>query len=363
MNDRYIINNREYSKNELTTFVEFQLNQKKIADWERNFFEFILSWVSTDESIIIRTSGSTGYPKEIQFSKMQLIRSAERTLDYFKLKQGQNILLCLPVQYIAGMMMIVRAFVGNLNLITTSPKNLKIQNIIETIDFTAMVPLQIQKLLEENQDFNKIKKIIIGGTQLSSEIAKKFKKYFKGKAWETYGMTETITHVAVKELDIHSQSQPFQALPGITFSTDSRECLIIKDTLLHDAPIITNDRVDLISNSCFHLIGRLDYVINSGGIKVQPEEIETLLAQHIKGKFCISAFADEHFGEIVVLVLEKGSASEKLKIKIQAIPSYYRPKKLVELGKMPLTRTGKIDRLKIKSLLIGKTLINLTDTL
>ena len=216
------------------------------------------------------------------------------------------------------------------------------------IDFAAMVPLQIEKLIDQPTILNKITKIIIGGAPINSSAISELLKIYKGKAWETYGMTETITHVAVKEINI---SNVFHALSGIHFSQDNRNCLIINDTLIQPTPLITNDHIELLSETSFRLLGRYDNVINTGGIKVQPEELEAKLSTYINGNYCITSMPDEKLGEIVLLVIEKDAVKINIEKGLTTIDNYQRPKRIIEIEKIPLLANGKIDRMTIKKMI------------
>jgi o-succinylbenzoate---CoA ligase len=352
MTGSYFINHKAYSLPQLLTYASELLNHEDATDWEKDLGGFILDWFSSGEYVSIRTSGSTGIPKEIRLSKIKMLHSAERSLAFFDIKPGENALLCLPVKYIAGMLMVVRAFAGELNLITRSPQQIQLDSIAGTIHFTAMVPLQVEKLINEKQDLDKINKLIIGGAALSFGLAKKIKSAFKGGVWETYGMTETITHVAVKKINEGSGAL-FQALPGISFSTDYRGCLVISDPLLQEQSILTNDNVTLFSPTSFRLLGRYDNIINSGGIKVQPEELERILSSHVKMNFCISSVPDDRLGQLIVLVVEKGADVDLINKAILQIEAYRRPKKIIELEIFPISSNGKPDLRKVKEL-IGK---------
>lgn len=347
MNNSYFINHKEYTQAELTTHAENQLIQSRLAEWERDLYSFIVQWFSETEFVQIYTSGSTGSPKEIKIAKERMLRSAKRTLQYFEVKPFENILLCLSVKYIAGMMMVVRAFAGSLNLITLPAQQFRLNNLKDSIDFASMVPLQMERLLNEHQNLDGMRKLLLGGTPVSPSLAKKLRASFKGQIWETYGMTETITHVAVRK--INEEAQIFHGLPGIAFSMDDRECLVIADHLISDCPVLTNDRIELLSTTSFRLLGRFDNVINSGGIKIQPEEVERLFESFIEGRFCITSIADEMLGEIVVLVVEKGANANLIRKAVSAIDNIYqRPKKVVELEQIPLTSNGKIDYKAVK---------------
>ncbi len=345
MTETFIINHKEFTKPELIVYAEEQVSRNDIPEWRKDLYAFIKIWLSDVETISINTSGSTGQAKKILFTKLQMIRSAQRTLKYFDIKPFNKALLCLSVNYIAGVMMVVRAFTGKLNLIISPSDDI---NISETIHFAAMVPLQVEKLLNSNAILCNYKKIIIGGTAISSQLSEKIIKEFNGKVWETYAMTETLTHVAVKEIVANSFNHPFQALPGVTFSKDVRDCLVIHDPMIQSESLITNDRIELLTETSFHLLGRADNVINSGGIKIQPEEIERVLMPYISGKYCISSISDNIFGEIVVLVVEKRANSNQLLDTINKIEKFHRPKRIIEIADIPVNANGKIDRMKVK---------------
>ncbi len=350
MNEKYLLNHKEYSQVGLITHAENQLKLLELADWERDLFSFVVQWFSATEFVSIYTSGSTGTPKEIRIPKISMRRSAKRTLQFFDVKPLENSLLCLPVKYVAGMMMVVRAFVGSLNLITLPAQHLQVSSVKDKIGFAAMVPLQIERLLDEHQNLEPISKLILGGTPVSQGLTEKIKTSFKGQVWETYGMTETVTHVAVRKIE--DEAQVFQALPGISFSIDDRECLTITDPFIQDQPALTNDRVELLSETSFRLLGRLDNVINSGGIKIQPEELERLFERYIDGRFCITSMPHETFGQIVVLVAEEGADMDRIRQGINTLQSYLRPKKILELDHIPVTRNGKIDVKAVKDSII-----------
>lgn len=350
MDDTYYLNDVCYSKSELLKYATKIIHEDFAPVWEKELYQFISEWFSAKKAINIYTSGSTGSPKKIILQKSDIVKSASRSLSYFGLNPGENVLLCLPVKYIAGMLMVIRAFTGKLNLITISPQQFDIRYIDSQIQFAALVPLQLEKALENPVQLNKIKKIIIGGAMLSANLSEKLISSYTGTAWETYGMTETITHIAIKEVSPHKNDR-FITLPGITINTDTRGCLIINDPLIQKQPIVTNDMAELITNTSFKLLGRIDSIINSGGIKIQPEKLEEQLSASITQKFCISSVPDPKLGELIVLVIEKGADHNLLNHAISRIEIYTRPKKIIEVNSIPLKNNGKIDRLAIKKLI------------
>ena len=349
MNNKYSINHRKYTKDEIIILAESQSKRLDTPEWERDLYAFITDWFSPTEYMAIHTSGSTGIPKEILISKTKMIGSAARTLRYFDVKPNENILLCLPVTYIAGMMMVVRAFTGSLNLITLPPQQMQLSNIKEELGFAAFVPLQMDKLLNEGQNLGFMRKIILGGSPVSAVLEDKIRTSFTGQIWETYGMTETITHVAVRK--IKDDVRIFFALPGISFSEDDRGCLVIDDPYLLDSPLHTNDNVELLSPTSFRLLGRMDHVINSGGIKVIPEKLESLMSPYVQGHFCITSLPDEVLGEMIVLVVEKGTDMLRIMQGIDTLKTYHKPKKVFELDQIPINQHGKIDVREVKQII------------
>jgi o-succinylbenzoate---CoA ligase len=314
-------------------------------------YNFIIQWFSPIETITIYTSGSTGKPKEIQLLKTDMIKSAIRSNTFFELKPFNNVLLCLPVKYIAGLLMVIRAFEGKMNLLTISPQNIVLNSLDGPINFAALVPIQVDKLISKPLKISKIEKIIIGGAPVSKSLSKLIVKNYKGKAYETYGMTETITHIAIKEINSNFENNTFNAVPNVHFSIDERNCLIINDSLIQPKPLITNDHVELISETSFKLLGRYDNIINTGGIKVQPELIEEKLSNYINGKFCISSIPDDTLGQLVVLVVEKTINNASIDNAFASLSNYQRPKKIIEIEKIPLLSNGKIDRIKLRHII------------
>jgi len=353
------LNNQEYSKSKL--LIQSKKSYKTL--WEQAFWNFIKTWLDDKNYIEVKTSGSTGTPKMIRLEKKRMIASAKATGKFFGLNPNDKALLCLPCDYIAGKMMVVRAMVLGLDLYLVEPTgNPLASNLIQNINFQfgAMIPLQVLNSLENKPtQFNQIEKVIIGGGVVDNHLLEKLQTT-KNQCFATYGMTETITHVAVKTLNGENKSEVYQALEKVDFLQDKRDCLIIDAPYLSDNQIITNDIVKLYSKSSFEWLGRFDNVINTGGIKVNPEKIEAKLADFIKTEFFIAAEADEKLGEKVVLIIEKiiekeGEINfELLKQQFQTILSKFEmPKKIYSLPKFERTETGKIQRKRTLSLLFN----------
>jgi O-succinylbenzoic acid--CoA ligase len=308
-----------------------------------------VDWLSDDEHIALHTSGSTGKPKEIQLPKTAMYESAVRTAVFFKLSEGDSALLCLPIRYIAGKMMLVRALVLGLDLDIIPPKT-KL-HIEKNYTFTALVPLQA------NASFDllcKFKTVLIGGAPIPTELRKSIGKTHS-HCIETYGMTETLTHVATRI--IKDADKPFKAMPGIGFSTDENGCLVIEVPYLPLSPIVTQDIVSLEDDDTFKLLGRRDWVINSGGMKIFPEALEEILAPYMKFPFFFTTMPDEELGEKLVLLTE-APASKKAAIMTIAqqhlgTNKYHIPKAVICIAGFKYTAAGKLDRLASQKVAIG----------
>jgi O-succinylbenzoic acid--CoA ligase len=224
-----------------------------------------------------------------------------------------------------------------LDLKVVEPSSNPLKNIDETIDFAAMVPLQLVNSLN---DLDQVKTLIVGGGRVNLKLVEKLQNV-STQVYETYGMTETLTHVAIKPLNGPDKSNIFSALDGIRFDLDSRECLVIHATALNPEPIITNDLVDLINENSFRWLGRYDNVINSGGVKIIPEVVEAKLASVILNRrFFITGVADESLGEKVVLVVE----GKKIDISRDSLDKFEEPKEIYFIPKFVETESGKVNR-------------------
>ena len=301
IHEKFKLNGYGYSNEELKE-VAYSLI-KEGEDFEKDIGDFLLDWLSPDLQLTVRTSGSTGIPLGIALKKQHMVNSAKVTGEYFQLEAGDRVLLCLSPQYIAGKMMLVRAMVLGLELDFVAPTSRPLDGVNKSYKFCAMVPLQLESSINK---LNQIQTVIVGGASVSSQLIKLIANS-NTKIFETYGMTETITHVAVRPLnqyDTKSKFGAFKILPDITISQDDRKCLVINAPNITDDPVITNDIVELISEKEFLWQGRFDNVINSGGIKLIPEQIEQKLSSLIPSRFFVSALPDLKLGQKLVLVVE-----------------------------------------------------------
>lgn len=356
-----IISGKNYPENELVDYARNQISGKSNLPWERSFYQFILDWLSDTDFISIKTSGSTGIAKLMEIEKEKMIKSAQLTGQFFNLKKNNSALLCLPLDFIAGKMMVVRAFVLGLNLIPLEPSGNPMENLTEFFDFAAMTPMQVFNTLKRKDGENKlnqVRNLIIGGGEINQSLLKKISA-LKNNLYHTYGMTETLTHIALKKLNGNGPDPYFDALPGVKFEQDDRSCLIILAPHLSENKFITNDIVDLKNDQSFNFIGRFDNVINSGGIKISPETIESKLSSIIQNRFIIAGLADDQLGQKVILIIER---KEKIFIDYAKVglSKYEIPKQVYFLDHFPETENGKIIRQEvIKSLLRNNSDIHL----
>ena len=344
MNDFHIdlkLNGKSFgSKDELLQF------SKTISSSTLSFFS---EWFDSNDFVIIQTSGSTGRPKQIQLKKTFMVNSALATGSYFKLPENTNALLCLSTDYIAGKMMLVRALVLGWHLDIVEPSSHPLNGIEKTYDFCAMVPLQLYNSIDK---LASIKKLIVGGGVVSHNLQQKISK-LKTEIFATYGMTETITHIAVKKLNnsnattSETKESFYKTLPSIKISRDNRGCLIIDAPNISDAIINTNDLVELISESEFKWLGRYDTIINSGGVKLIPEQVEEKLNAIIDSRFFVAGVADSVLGEKLILVVESEKENDvvsKAIKNLKTVSKFEIPKEIYFMEKFVETETKKIDR-------------------
>ncbi|MDY8136203.1 AMP-binding protein [Aquimarina sp. 2201CG5-10] len=357
IHDKFAIN-QQLADNELLKRIAYNF-VKEGEVYEQEAGSFLLDWLNDKDYILVNTSGSTGTPKRIKVYKQHMINSAKATGKFFKVEESTTALLCLSAGYIAGKMMLVRAMVLGWKIDMVPPRTNPLDTLYKQYDFCAMVPLQLDNSLNR---LHLIKKLIVGGGNVSENL-KELVQGIKTKVFETYGMTETVTHIAARRVNPKKKDKKdakyFKALPNITLSTDDRDCLVIKAPQLNDETIVTNDIVTLKTYKKFIWKGRYDNVINSGGIKLYPEEIETKLQQLIGQRFFIAGIADDALGQKVVLIVERDYdkiAYLTLKEALHSLKSmskYEIPKDIFFISQFIETETGKIQRNKTLELVLS----------
>lgn len=349
-----ILNGKQFSPEKIQARNAEITTNSSVPEWEKELYFFLNEWFSDSDFVLAQTSGSTGEPKPIELPKSVMRKSAERTIEYFGLQKNDRLLLSLPCRYIAGKMMIVRAIVGQMNLIPVDPSTDFEFLDHETFDFGAMVPNQVFKLLEQTSGAEKlqnIRNLLVGGSAISSVLEEQISR-LSNRVASTYGMTETASHIAIRELSANRKSDFYHCLPGISVSLSETECLQIHLPEFAE-PLQTNDFAELQSDTSFRILGRADSVIISGGIKYSPEALEKKLETVISERFIISSVPDEKLGEKLALVIEgKPYETVILEQKINfLLTAFERPKVIFFLERFPETSSGKIMRKELKQLI------------
>lgn len=281
--------------------------------------------------------------------KRRMEASARMTCDFLGLKEGDTALLCMSLDYIAGKMMVVRSLVRGLRLITVEPNGHPSWE--GDVAFAAMVPMQVFNLLQTPDGCQRLKQIqhlLIGGGAIDETIVRVLAD-FPNSVWSTYGMTETLSHIALRRLNGPDATKWYTPLPGISLSLSDEGCLRIDAPALHEGMLVTNDIVELAPDGRFRVLGRKDNVVCSGGIKIQMEEVERLLRSHLREPYLITKRRDEKFGEAVVLLTE-GDTMKAEAVCRQVLPKYWQPRDYVSVAHIPMTETGKPARKQAETL-------------
>ncbi len=322
---------------------------KEGEPYEEKIGGFLLDWLKPTSYIEVYTSGSTGEAKKIRLKKQHMINSAIATSKFFDLPACTTALLCLPAEYIAGKMMLVRAMYLGWQLDTVPPSSNPLDQVFKVYDFSAMTPFQLDNSIAR---LHLVKKLIIGGGAVSPRI-REMLEGVETRIYETYGMTETCSHIAAKKLNPRKKKKsrrPFKLLPNVSIAQDERGCLVIKAPNILDEEIVTNDVVEIVTYKKFHWKGRYDNVINSGGIKLFPEEIERKLNKELDRRFFVTSMPDDALGEKLVLFVEDDFSEEtiadieKTISEMKSLSKYEKPKKIYLIEKFEETPNGKIHR-------------------
>lgn len=339
----------------LIDFNNLNINQLSFGtEFEIKIKNFLEEWFSDSETVKVQTSGSTGAPKIFDIEKMKMINSAEMTCNFLGLKEGNTALICLPVEYISGKMMVVRSIIRKLKLIIVDPSTKPLESLNDTIDFCAMTPLQVENSLDK---LHLIKNLIIGGAAVSESLKAKIIQKLKlsnsfTKIFETYGMSETLSHIGLKQIAPNPENF-FTVFENVEISKDERGCLKIFAPKVNAEVLQTNDLVEIKNGNQFRFLGRMDNVINSGGAKIFPEQLEALVKKEIPNEAVFLGVNDESLGQKLILVIE-GEKSENLLEKISKISfekSFYKPKEIIFVESIPRTPNGKVNRIELKNML------------
>ena len=317
--------------------------------------EFLEEWNNPSPYVHVQTSGSTGAPKPMLVEKQRMLNSARITCDFLGLREGDTALLCMSLDYIAGKMMVVRSIERGLKLISVEPSGHPLATPHSPLSFAAMVPMQVYNTLqvaEECERLKQIRHLIIGGGAIDDALAAALKT-FPNHVWSTYGMTETLSHIALCRLNGPEASEWYTPFPSVKVSLNEDSCLVIDAPLVCPSRLVTNDIAELSSgtvpNMKFRILGRKDNVICSGGIKIQIETVERQLRPHLQAPFLITKRPDAKFGEVVVLLTE-GTVPEAKEVCLRILPKYHQPRVYLHVDQIPLTATGKPARQQAEQL-------------
>ena len=308
--------------------------------------DFLNDWHNGSPTVPVHTSGSTGAPKPLRVEKRRMEASARLTCDFLGLAPGDTALLCMPLDYIAGKMMVVRSLVRGLRLVSVKPSSRPLAGLDEVPVFAAMVPMQVACSLhcaKERRLLMGIRHLIIGGGAVDKALEKELRS-FPNAVWSTYGMTETLSHIALRRLSGPDADSWYTPFTGVGVSLGADGCLVIDAPLVCDGTLHTNDFAELHPDGRrFRILGRKDNVINSGGVKIRMEDVERLLSPHLHAPFVITKRRDARLGEAVAMVFE-GKEADVRGIRAvceNVLPEYWRPRTFVAVDKVPLTGTGK----------------------
>ncbi|MDG3582186.1 AMP-binding protein [Galbibacter pacificus] len=320
---------------------------KEGEPYEQSIGDFLMDWLNDKDHLYVRTSGSTGTPKHIRLQKQFMVNSAIASGDFFGISVGDTALHCLPAEYIAGKMMLVRAMILGLEIDLVAPSLNPMREIDSNYHFSAMIPLQVYNSLPK---LNQIKQLIVGGAPVTKELIEAVQEKHTN-VYETYGMTETVTHIAAKQINNFRNKEEieeahFKILPNITIGLDQRGCLVIDAPNIAEETIVTNDLVELINANEFDWKGRYDNIINSGGIKLIPEQLEKKMAGIIEQRFFVYGIADKELGEKLVLVVEghKDDTLQETLKKSKTLKKHECPKEIYFTDAFVETENGKVIR-------------------
>lgn len=343
----YIIQGKAYKYADLMQQCQLMQVDKTIASWEKDIWSFIQVCVNDDiASFDAETSGSTGFPKKIHIRKDYAVASAQKTIAFFHLQPHSKLHLCMHAKYIGAKMMIHRALACGMELTYSEPTMDALAAIDHHVDFCACVPLQLIDLLNKNPQGNPlIACLIIGGAPLD-QVWKSRLIQHQTQYYQTFGMTETISHIAL--LHLNAAQTSYTLLPGIQISTDERSCMVIDAADIGVHHLQTNDIIQAVGTNEFIWKGRADNIINSGGVKLYPEEIEAKIAHLFDSAFFVAGVPDVKLGEHLVLIVEASTrvkSSDEILLSLKSLLDKYQvPKEVVLLARFIYTETNKINR-------------------
>lgn len=342
---RLLLQGKEYTAGDISRLVAEGAENCPPALWDLYFF--LEKWFDASPVIIVHTSGSTGTPKELVVRKDRMMQSARLTCEFLNLQAGDTALLCMNLRYIGAMMVVVRSLVAGLNLIVRPASGHPLSDIEEPLRFAAMVPLQVYNTLrvpEEKARLEQTYILIIGGGAVDDSLEAEMSA-LPTAVYSTYGMTETLSHIALRRLNGDTASKHYYPFPSVELSLSAESTLVVKAPLICGEVLQTNDIACLYPDGSFTIAGRKDNVINSGGIKIQAEEMEKRLRPFIPVPFVVTSVPDPRLGQALTLLIAGQVDVRELESKLQTVlDAYHRPRHIFMTESIPQTENGKTDR-------------------
>lgn len=339
-----------------------------LPGYAQEALQFCHQWVQGATSFVQHTSGSTGKPKPIEIKREQMQASARMTIATLGLQTGDRALVCLGANYIAGKMMLVRAMEAGMDVLVVPPSSLPLSDVADPVDFVALVPLQLKSMLDVGEQalleqMNRMRAILVGGGAVSSGLEKSIRENLTCPVYSTYGMTETVSHIALRRMNATQATDLFRTLGDVEIKTDQRGCLMIRGTVTLQQWLATNDVVEVVDHNHFRWLGRADNIINSGGIKVQIEQLEKKLEEGVKllgvdRQYFVAGLPDEKLGERISLIVQ-GSKAKPTSLKglrrwlAENISTYEQPRQVIFVPAFKFTGSGKVIRKESKDLALG----------
>lgn len=319
--------------------------------------DFLEEWFSEKQTVAVQSSGSTGTPKILHAEKERMKASAAMTCSFLGLKKGDTALLCMPLKYIGAKMVVVRSLIWGLDLYCAVPSGHPFAQINFSPDFLALTPAQVYTSLQNNKEKQLLrgtKQLIIGGGAINASLAEELET-FPNAVWSTYGMTETLSHIALRRLNGNDKSDWYQPFSGVEVSLTPQETLAINAPAVCPERLVTNDIAELGEFGRFKIIGRADNIINSGGIKLQTEKLEEKLSAVLHLPFLITSVPNEQYGEVPALLVQSTDDANQNKVSLQdavnaVLGKYEKPKHIFFTKALPRTETDKPNRAEAKKL-------------
>ena len=321
----------------------------KFENLKEDIQKFQTEFLDTSLTVNLQTSGSTGSPKTIKALKKAMLLSAQRTNNFIGLQPGDTAIICLPIHYIAGKMMVVRAIERQLNIIPLPPVanpllTLEAESLPKKTALLAITPQQLHAIINHPESRNRLCHIshtIVGGAAIPPNVEQQIID-LPGNIYATYGMTETLSHIALRKLNGPERSELFCPLNDISIRKTSDGTLAINDPQTNPCEIITNDLVEIAPNGLFRILGRKDNVVNSGGIKLQLEELEQRLTSLSVSDYILTYVNHEQYGQALTLLYTGEVNVETINLQInELLSSKSKPKYIFKVNTIPRTQTGK----------------------